>query len=697
MARSLAAALRWLGMVTASVAVTVTATGWLYLLGPTRSVPGPSLGEALPLDELAHQAAVPLLLFTLVWVVAGAVLGLIARTTRLDRLAVGLLLAVCVGALQYVVAAVSIATVRQIPMQDAFDRAAGLPPVYLSAALAGLGGALIARSRAGRTRAPDVLAVSVGVAGVLDVLRAMLPGTHDIVVTTLAPGAVVHLAAALGAPVGVALVFAARGLGRRQRRAWRIAVALLGFSVALHVLHGFNDGGILAAVALVALVAARHDFGRRSDPEGRSRLLVRAVTSASALFAFGVAAVWINRTAADQPFSVGFAARQTVASAVGLGFRGSPHLVSPFGDWFPLTVVILTVLGLGWTLSAALAPWRYRLRQDAHERELARALVATWGVDTLAPFVLRADKSYYFAEDARGFVAYKVVGGVAIVSGDPICPPDGVDGLVSSFIGYAHGRGWRIAILGASERNLDCYRRHGLQSLYHGDEAILDTSTFTLEGRAIRKVRQSVQRLAREGYEARLLHPREIDSELRHELEQIASDWRGEEPQKGFVMALDTLFRLEDEDAVFAIGFDADGRPAGFIHFACSRAGAALSLSSMPRLRSTPNGFNEWLVCETVEWARQNGYRHMSLNFAPFAAILAPEADLEGLQRVQRRALLSLKGHFQLVNLLHFNRKFFPAWERRFVVFERRLDLPRVGIAALAAEAYLPFSGRREE
>jgi lysyl-tRNA synthetase class 2 len=87
----------------------------------------------------------------------------------------------------------------------------------------------------------------------------------------------------------------------------------------------------------------------------------------------------------------------------------------------------------------------------------------------------------------------------------------------------------------------------------------------------------------------------------------------------------------------------------------------------------------------------------MSLNFAPFAAILAPEADLAGLQRVQRRALLSLKGHFQLDNLLLFNRKFFPAWERRFVVFERRLDLPRVGIAALAAEAYLPFSGRREE
>jgi lysyl-tRNA synthetase class 2 len=114
----------------------------------------------------------------------------------------------------------------------------------------------------------------------------------------------------------------------------------------------------------------------------------------------------------------------------------------------------------------------------------------------------------------------------------------------------------------------------------------------------------------------------------------------------------------------------------------------------MPRLRDTPNGFNEWLVCVAIEWARANRYPRVSLNFAPFAALLAPEAELKALQKAQRRALLGLKGHFQLDNLLHFNRKFFPSWERRFVVYQRLVDLPRVGIAALAAEAYLPFSGR---
>jgi lysyl-tRNA synthetase, class II len=328
---------------------------------------------------------------------------------------------------------------------------------------------------------------------------------------------------------------------------------------------------------------------------------------------------------------------------------------------------------------------------------LTRHLVSAWGADTLAPFVLRGDKSYFFAEDKSAFLAYKVVGGVAIVSGDPIGPPGQFEPLVARFLAFAHARGWRIAVLGASEHALGLYRAQGLHALYHGDEAVIETARFSLDGRPIRKVRQSVHRLERAGYHAQVVAPSELDASTRAELEEVARAWRGTQPERGFVMALDTLFRLDDEHALFVVGRAPDGTAAGFLHFAVCRRASALSLSSMPRLRSTPNGFNEWLVSDTVAWARQNGFERVSLNFAPFAALLAPEAELSALQRLERRALLRLKGRFQLDNLLLFNRKFFPSWQRRFVVYERRLDLPRVGIAALAAEAYLPFSGRESE
>jgi lysyl-tRNA synthetase class 2 len=676
----------------AGLAVTLAAFGWLYIVQPKHAVPGGAITDALPLDELSRRSAVPVLVFVGVWAAAALLLGGLARLARAERLTAALLLALGVGALLWFLDGTSIAIVRQIPAEDAFAGAAKLQALYIPPSLAGLAGALLGRPRASRrARAPLLLAALVAASGAFDVLDGMLPRAGHGLLGQLAPEAVRPLASALIAPAGVLLLVLARGLARRKRRAWQLATLALLASTALHLVHGLGRGAILTALVSLALVARRHDFDAAGDPAAHPRAFARALTALAAVYGFGAAALWVNRVGADQPYTFGFALRETTRALVGLNLQGSAHLAGAFGHWFPLSILVLGLAGALWVLAAWLAPWRYRLAQEARERELARALVATWGEDTLAPFVLRADKSYFFGEGERAFLAYRVVGGVAIVSGDPIGPQEELPELVERFVAFAHARDWRIAILGVSERSVELYRRQGLRVLYHGDEAVLETATFSLDGRPIRKVRQSVQRLRRLGYRAEVRTPDEVDGALRRELEEVARAWRGTQPERGFVMALDALFRQGPDEAVFVIGCGPGGDVQGFLHFAVCRAGAALSLSSMPRLRTTPNGFNEWLVCETAAWAREHGFERVSLNFAPFAAVLAPEAELNGLRKLERQALLRLKGRFQLDNLLLFNRKFFPSWEPRFVVYERRLDLPRVGIAALAAEAYLPF------
>jgi lysyl-tRNA synthetase class 2 len=680
------------------LAVAASATGWLYTIGPYATLPGPRVGDGLPLDELSKRASVPLLAFVGVWAFAALLLGLLARFARTERLTAALLLTLGVGAWGYLAAGVSILVIRQIPADAAFHSASRLHAVYIAAALAGLGGALLGRVRVGsRSRWPLLLAAFVAVAGALDVLDAILPVHRTSLFERLAPAAVHPLAYALAAPIGVVLMLLARALARRKRRAWRIAVALLLGSTTLHIFHGMASGAIATGLLAIALVARRQDFSAAGDPTSQPRVLLRAGLLVIGIYAYGAAALWVNRLMADRPFTLPFSLSETTRALVGLSLvHGRRHLSGDFAVWFPASVIILGLVAVVIVLAAWLAPWRYRLAHGTRERELAHDLVATYGEDTLAPFALRADKSYFFSESERAFLAYRVVGGVAIIAGDPIGPDDELESLLVRFVDYVHARDWRIAILGASDRCLPLYRACGLQALYHGDEAVVETAQFSLEGRAIRKVRQSVHRLERAGYSVLVATPGELSDELRDELESVARSWRGTAPERGFAMALDALFRLDGDDAVFVIGRDPDGTAAGFLHFAVTPAGRALSLSTMPRLRDAPNGFTEWLVCAAVAWARDAGYERVSLNFAPFAALLGPEAELSTGQRLQRRALLGMKGHFQLDNLLLFNRKFFPYWQPRFVVYERRRDLPRVGIAALAAESYLPFQRPRK-
>jgi len=127
--------------------------------------------------------------------------------------------------------------------------------------------------------------------------------------------------------------------------------------------------------------------------------------------------------------------------------------------------------------------WRYRLRRGPRELAVAHSLVAAWGADTLAPFALRADKSYFFSEDDAAFLSYRVVGASAIVAGDPIGPDALRRPLVQRFLDFAHERGWRVAVLGVSERCLDLYASLGLHALLSRlTRRSFDTATFSLEG-----------------------------------------------------------------------------------------------------------------------------------------------------------------------------------------------------------------------
>jgi lysyl-tRNA synthetase class 2 len=57
--------------------------------------------------------------------------------------------------------------------------------------------------------------------------------------------------------------------------------------------------------------------------------------------------------------------------------------------------------------------------------------------------------------------------------------------------------------------------------------------------------------------------------------------------------------------------------------------------------------------------------------------------------RAWRGVLLFLSRWFQIESLYKFNAKFCPEWVPRFLVYPNTRDAPRIGLAALEAEAFL--------
>ncbi len=106
-----------------------------------------------------------------------------------------------------------------------------------------------------------------------------------------------------------------------------------------------------------------------------------------------------------------------------------------------------------------------------------------------------------------------------------------------------------------------------------------------------------------------------------------------------------------------------------------------------------PTALTEFLIVETLAWAKEQGATELSLNFCALTDLICPDRANTLPRRIVRRGLLAADNVFQLERLYSFNRKFFPEWRRRYFCFERWTDLPLAGVAYMHAESLLTPPG----
>jgi lysyl-tRNA synthetase class 2 len=492
-----------------------------------------------------------------------------------------------------------------------------------------------------RPATPVLLAWFAAIAGLMSIISAFTPEAADRVrlIGGVLPPGVPDAARTIALALGLGMIFFSRGLARRKRRAWYLAVAIVLASALAHLAKGLDfEEASVHLLLLVALFRSRRHFVAPGDPA----TVLPLVQVVAALLLSAVLFVVVMYETDDVSARIEEAGLLLVAA---LGFRAL---------WL-------------WLRPLPVVP------PCAEDRERATELVQEHGTDSLAYFALRRDKSYFFAPSGKSFLAYRVIGSTALVAGDPIGEKHERGELMSEFVRVAHTKGWRVAIAGASNEALEDYTAIGFKSMYLGDEAVIRPAEFSLEGRAIRKVRQSVSRLEKSGYEVRILSTADAGDDLRAEL--------------GFTMAMDAVFRYPD--TVLAVAVSPDGSVGGFLQLVPSPASEGYSLSSMRRRKDTPNGLMEYLITEALGWARDHNVTEVSLNFAVFADFLRADEDAGAFTRAARWGLLKADRLFQVERLHSFNRKFFPHWRRRYFCFERWSDLPLAGLAYLQAESLL--------
>jgi lysyl-tRNA synthetase class 2 len=540
-----------------------------------------------------------------------------------------------------------------------------------------------------------LLAFLIGLAYIIEGFRTRVIYSHLThplhKLTEIAPGLLSIVPRVADVIIGLMLLMLSHGLRRRKRRAWEGVVVLLGLSV---VTHAVQPGRHYVPVAItlavmVVLWLFRKEFYAVGDPRTRWRAVWALGGLAVANVVIGFCYIEVTRGLAAR-YSFGQRLQSVIYGI--FGFNGPVHFTSETrGDVFSFLMGGLGLFTLIVVVYLFLRPARRGGRLGDPDAGRIRALLDKHGErDSLGYFTLRSDKSIIWSPTGKSCIGYRALSGVMLASGDPIGDPEAWPGAIHAFLDEAARHAWVPAVLGCSELGAKTWcREGGLTALELGDEAIVNAADFTLQGRSMKNVRQMVTRVERHGYAAEVrrvgdIAPEEIDRMIRR-----ADSWRGSPTERGFSMALGRVGGCGDEDCVIATATE-DGVLRAILHFV-PWGPDGLSLDLMRRDRAAQPGLNDFLIVETIKQAHDLGVKRISLNFAMFRAALERGERIGAgpVLRAWRGILVFLSRWFQIESLYKFNAKFCPEWEPRFFVYTGTGAIPRIGVAALEAEAFL--------
>ncbi|MEV0437538.1 phosphatidylglycerol lysyltransferase domain-containing protein [Streptomyces spectabilis] len=505
---------------------------------------------------------------------------------------------------------------------------------------------------------------------------------------------------------GVFTAFLAVTMRRRKRASWILNSVLSGLFLLLFAVAMFFPeirqyaqnwiSLVLTAGFVVALLVGRREFyakGDRSNPKLAAAVAVGGLLAASLLAALLVTVT--NHAHDDYRSTFLDRWRYGTMRLVSLAADDSRFAGISTPGWVNVTINVLSTLLLIAVLYAAFRSRRAVDPLSEDDEARLRALLDKHGErDSLGYFALRREKSAVWSPSGKAAVTYRVVGGVSLASGDPIGDPEAWPGAIEPWLAEAREHGWTPAVMGASEEAGTVYARHGLDALELGDEAIVEIADFTLEGRAMRTVRQAYNRVKRAGYEVRVRRHADIpEEELAHLLER-ADDWRDGATERGFSMALGRLGDPADGQCVMLECTDDKGDLRAVLSFV-PWGPHGLSLDLMRRDRDSDNGLMEYMVIELLQRAAEIQITQVSLNFAMFRSVFERGSRLGAgpVLRLWRSLLSFFSRWWQIESLYRANAKYRPIWEPRFLLFEKSADLPRIGVASARAEGFLEAPG----
>ena len=530
-------------------------------------------------------------------------------------------------------------------------------------------------------------ALLTALVGFVNVLSAVTPALPERVIwiETFLPFELRASGRLFSAVTGFMVLSLAGNLLRRKRVAWLLMVGLLTVSIASHLVKGLDfEEAFLSGLLLVQLLATRHLYTAQSDRPSITQGVRVLMGSLLFTLAYGTAGFFLL----DRQYKQTFDLSQAIVQTLALFFTDDNAGLQPttaLGRFFINSVYIIGALTLLYALWMLLRPVLYRETASAADRQRADAIVTQHGRSSLARFALLPDKSYFFSPSGQSVVAYVPKGRGAIALGDPIGPMNDRREAIASFQQFCTRNDWYPAFYQTLPDELEPLKAQGFQVAKIGEEAIVDLKKFTLEGKAGKKLRASVNKMNKQGTVVKFYQP-PLSAQLLKTLREISDEW---------------LSHMQGSEKQFSLGwFDDDYIGSCEVATVETAAGETLAFANiipeyqlnditidlMRHRANIERGTMDVLFVSMFQHFKEREYDGFNLGLSALSGV-GEGADAPKLEKSLKHLAEHLERFYSFQGLHEYKDKFHPRWEPRYLVYPGLVSLPAVVTALVRADS----------
>ncbi len=497
---------------------------------------------------------------------------------------------------------------------------------------------------------PQAIGALVFLAGVVLLISGASPTVDSrlAIISQAIPLAILELSHLGGSIVGMGLLILARGLYRRLRGAYQVALVALSIGIVLSLVKGLDYEEALILVATgAALWFSRDEFYRRESLL-HQRYSAHWIVAITLVFFI---AVW-----------VGLLSYRHVEYSDQLWWKFALNAEAPRMLRASLFAAVTAASFALWKFFRA-APEKPFPVSTSDEMDSVRGVLAN-ARNSSANVALLGDKQFLWSADRQAFIMYQVSGNSWIAMGDPVGPAGHHEELTWAFRELVDRHDGRTVFYQVSDEFLSLYVDLGLTLSKLGEDATTALRDFSLQGSRRADLRQADNKAKKNGAMFEVV-PRADVTAIIDDLRRVSDSWLSDKSsaEKGFSLgSFSESYIVNFDCAVVRV----NDLIVAFANLWPAPASGELSIDLMRYDQAAPKGIMDYLFVELMLWGSANGYQSFNLGMAPLSGLeMRPLAPL--WHKMGHLIFTHGENFYNFEGLRSYKNKFDPEWRPRYL------------------------------